>query len=100
MALVGYARVSSIEQDLSTQLEALKAANCKKIYSEKKSGSKSEGRDQLEACLDYMREGDTLVVTRIDRLSRSLYDLQHLDKKLKKRRAFISKQPANPTRYK
>ncbi|NOI26501.1 recombinase family protein [Vibrio mediterranei] len=83
MALVGYARVSSIEQDLSTQLEALKAANCKKIYSEKKSGSKSEGRDQLEACLDYMREGDTLVVTRIDRLSRSLYDLQHLVKKLK-----------------
>lgn len=83
MAFVGYARVSSIEQDLSTQLDSLKAANCKKIYSEKKSGTKSEDRDQLEACLDYMREGDTLVVTRIDRLSRSLYDLQSLIRKLK-----------------
>jgi DNA invertase Pin-like site-specific DNA recombinase len=56
----------------------LQSAGCKKIFAEKKSGTKHKDRTQLEACLDYLREGDTLMITRIDRLSRSLRDLQNL----------------------
>lgn len=78
MALVGYARVSTTDQDLTHQVEVLTAAGCRKIFSEKISGSKKEGRQAFDECLDYLREGDTLVVTRIDRLSRSLRDLQNL----------------------
>lgn len=83
MSLVGYARVSSTDQDLTIQNEALKSAGCEKVFAEKKSGVQQEGRTQLEACLDYLREGDTLIVTRIDRLSRSLRDLQNLIHDLK-----------------
>jgi DNA invertase Pin-like site-specific DNA recombinase len=78
MAIVGYARVSSTDQDLTVQLEALKAAGCTKVFSEKASGTSRNGRQELEALLDYVREGDTLVVMRIDRLARSLRDLQNL----------------------
>jgi DNA invertase Pin-like site-specific DNA recombinase len=60
MAVVGYARVSSTDQDLSIQLEALKAAGCcKRVWSEKASGTSRNGRKELEALLDYVREGDT-----------------------------------------
>ncbi len=83
MALVGYARVSTTDQDLSIQLETLQSAGCKKIFSEKMSGTQKKGRTKLEACLDYLREGDTLIVTRVDRLSRSLRDLQNLVYELK-----------------
>jgi DNA invertase Pin-like site-specific DNA recombinase len=83
MSLVGYARVSSADQDLAIQYAALKSAGCRKIFSEKKSGVSQKGRTQLESCLNYLREGDTLVVTRIDRLSRSLRDLQNLVHDLK-----------------
>ena len=78
MAIVGYARVSTTDQNLDIQLNALKSVKCDKIFSEKKSGTKQKGRTELESCLDYLREGDTLYVTRIDRLSRSLRDLQNL----------------------
>ncbi|KZY34791.1 DNA invertase [Oleiphilus sp. HI0043] len=78
MAMVGYARVSTIDQDLTLQKQSLTAAGCDKIFSEKQSATKTGGRKQLEACLDYLREGDILIVTRIDRLSRSLRDLQNL----------------------
>ena len=83
MALVGYARVSTTDQNLSIQYAALKSAQCKKIFSEKKSGTQKKGRTQLDACLHYLREGDTLIVTRVDRLSRSLRDLQNLAHDLK-----------------
>ena len=83
MSLIGYARVSTTDQDLTIQHAALKSAGCKKIFSEKKSGTQQEGRTQLDACLDYLRESDTLIVTRIDRLSRSLRDLQNLAHDLK-----------------
>ena len=53
-------------------------SKCEKIFSEKKSVTVEEGREQLVLCLDYVRNGDTLIVTKIDRLSRSLRDLQHL----------------------
>jgi len=72
MARVGYARVSSVGQSLAVQFDKLTA--CDKIYQEKKSGSASR-RPSLEACLEYVREGDTLVVTRLDRLARSTLHL-------------------------
>jgi len=89
MATVGYARVSTTDQDLSIQLSSLQAVQCKKIFSEKKSGNQKTGRQQLEACLDYLREGDTLIVTRIDRLSRSLRDLQNLVHQLKEKEIYL-----------
>lgn len=72
MALIGYARVSSVGQTLDVQLSKLK--DCDKIFQEKKSGSSSK-RARLDACLEYVREGDTLVVTRLDRLARSTLHL-------------------------
>ncbi|MCF7971171.1 MAG: recombinase family protein [Methylococcaceae bacterium] len=83
MALIGYARVSSTDQNYDLQIDALKNADCKKIFSEKISGTTID-RPELEACLDYLREGDTLLVTRIDRLARSLRDLQNLVYDLRK----------------
>jgi len=84
MALVGYARVSSTDQNYELQIEALKQAGCKKIFSEKISGTTID-RPELELCLDYLREGDTLLITRIDRLARSLRDLQNLVHDLKEK---------------
>ena len=79
---VGLARVSSIGQNLDSQLIALKEYGCEKIFQEKKSGTKREGREVLEECLEYVREGDEFVVTRIDRCSRSVLDLQLIIKQL------------------
>lgn len=73
--LVGYARVSSTGQSLEIQLAALAEAGCDKVFAEKKSGRSKADRDQLQECLDFVREGDTLVVTRLDRLARSVGDL-------------------------
>ena len=78
MALVGYARVSTLDQDTTTQEERLKAIGCEKIFSEKKSGTTQKDRTALKECLEYLREGDTLVFTKIDRLARSARDLQNL----------------------
>jgi DNA invertase Pin-like site-specific DNA recombinase len=72
--LVGYARVSTQEPDLALQLDALRGANCKKVFEEKASGAQRD-RPALKAALDYMREGDTLVVWKLDRLARSLKQL-------------------------
>ena len=72
MALVGYARVSSVGQSLDVQLDKL--AHCDKVFQEKKSGA-SDKRPRLQDCLEYIREGDTLVVTRLDRLARSTLHL-------------------------
>ena len=83
MALYGYARVSTVEQDLSIQETALKAAGCQIIRSEKQSGTRREGRTELQVLLDFLRSGDTLVVTRIDRLARSMKDLQDIVHELK-----------------
>ena len=73
--LIGYARVSSRTQSLDIQTDALTGAGCKKIYSEKITGTKTDGRDQLAKMLDFVREGDVLVITKLDRLARSLTDL-------------------------
>jgi hypothetical protein len=75
-ATYGYARVSTIDQDLGIQRAALKAAGCEIVREEKASGTKRDGRTELATLLDFLRPGDTLVVTRIDRLARSVKDLQ------------------------
>jgi DNA invertase Pin-like site-specific DNA recombinase len=82
MTRVGYARVSTREQDLTVQLEKLKG--CDKIYEEKLSGTHDK-RPKLNECLDYVREGDTLVVTRLDRLARSTLHLCEISKLLERK---------------
>lgn len=86
MALVGYARVSSVGQSLDVQLDKLKS--CGKIFQEKKSGT-SRTRLRLEACLEYVREGDTLVVTRLDRLARSTFHLCQIAARLEYKRVAL-----------
>jgi DNA invertase Pin-like site-specific DNA recombinase len=71
---IGYARVSTTDQDLALQLDALKASGCERIYEEKASGAK-EDRPELARALDHMRKGDVLVVWKLDRLARSLKQL-------------------------
>jgi DNA invertase Pin-like site-specific DNA recombinase len=72
--LVGYARVSTQDQNLALQLDALKAAGCEKLFTEKASGAQRD-RPELSAALSFMRKGDSLVVWRLDRLARSLPQL-------------------------
>lgn len=74
---VGYARVSKDEQSKDSQLDALKEAGCERIYQESYSG-KSKNRPELERMIDALREGDIVVVQRLDRLGRSLKDLIEL----------------------
>ena len=76
MAKIGYARVSTKDQNLDLQLEALKEVGCEKVFSEKKSGLRE--RPQLEAALAYLRPGDIFVVYKFDRIGRSLKDLLNI----------------------
>jgi DNA invertase Pin-like site-specific DNA recombinase len=85
----GYARVSTTDQDLSIQSNALKAAGCDVIRSEKVTGTTREGRMELATLLDFIREGDVLVVTRIDRLARSVGDLQDIVRAIKAKGASL-----------
>jgi DNA invertase Pin-like site-specific DNA recombinase len=85
MASYGYARVSTLDQDLTVQRQPLRAAGCSVIRAEKASGSRRDGRTELQVLLDFVQPGDTLVVTRIDRLARSLKDLQDIVHELKNR---------------
>lgn len=72
MALIGYARVSTQDQDLSAQLEALQAAGCERIYHGKQSGKSDDNQKKLQELIDYVRHGDTVVLTKLDRMGRSL----------------------------
>ena len=83
MKCIGYARVSSVGQSLDVQLEKLK--DCKKIFQERQTGI-TDNRPQLVACLDYVREGDTLVVTRLDRLARSTLHLCKIADELERKK--------------
>lgn len=80
-SIVGYARVSSTGQDYQTQVDRLTAAGATKIFSEKQSGL-DDDRPELAKCLDYVREGDTLIVTKLDRLARSASHLHKIADKL------------------
>ena len=87
MAKVGYARVSSVGQNPSVQLSKLK--QCDKIFHETKSGTLHQ-RPQLQACLEYVREGDTLVVTRLDRLARSTLHLCQIAEQLQRKQVNLA----------
>lgn len=82
MAMIGYARVSSVGQSLEVQRDKLK--ECQKIYAEKHSGT-TRTRPKLKECLEYVRDGDILVITRLDRLARSTLDLCEIAKLLEKK---------------
>ena len=84
---IGYARVSSVHQDYSTQEARLKAAGCEVVRAEKASGKSLEGRDELAAIIGFMRPGDELVVVKLDRLGRSTRDVLNLVYELEKRGA-------------
>lgn len=83
MAKYGYARVSSSGQDLTLQIKALEDYGCDAIRQEKVSGTSIKNRDELNTLLEFLRAGDELVITRIDRLARSIRDLQNIVHTLK-----------------
>lgn len=83
MAKIGYARVSTKNQNLDLQIDALKKAGCDKIFFEKKSAVKE--RAEFQRCLEYLRDGDTLVVWKLDRLGRTMKQLINLIEDLKER---------------
>ena len=89
MTIIGYARVSTTDQDLTIQLAALNAAGCEVIRQEKASGTTIAGRQELRTLLEFIRAGDTLIVTRIDRLARSIADLQDIVRTLRTKGAAL-----------
>jgi DNA invertase Pin-like site-specific DNA recombinase len=80
MPRIGYARVSSVGQSLEVQLEKLDVAKCDRVYQEKRSGRTAD-RPEFQSCMNYLREGDTLIITRLDRLARSVVHLAQLGKR-------------------
>ena len=89
MTVIGYARVSTTDQSLEIQEAALRAAGCEVIRSEKRSGTTTTGRAELQTVLDFLRSGDVLMVTRIDRLARSIGDLQDIVRAVKAKGATL-----------
>src|SRR3546814_9798179 len=87
MAKVGYARVSTSGQSLDVQREKLK--DCDKLFQEKRSGLDG-ARPELKRCLEYVREGDTLVITKLDRLARSTSHLYAIHEELKRKSVALS----------
>jgi DNA invertase Pin-like site-specific DNA recombinase len=90
MARIGYARVSTIEQGTALQVAALTAAKCDVIREEKVSGSTTQGRTELATVLAFLQKGDVLIVTRIDRLARSMVDLQSIVTTIKEKGASLA----------
>ena len=85
MAIVGYARVSSSGQSLAVQLDKLSDAGCSEIFQEKRSGLTAQ-RPELKECLRFVRKGDVLVITRLDRLARSTLDFHKIVQELDERK--------------
>ncbi|HTP65181.1 MAG TPA: recombinase family protein [Geobacteraceae bacterium] len=85
MATIGYARVSTDDQNLDAQLEQLNAAGCKRIYREKMSGVKQD-RPELAAMLDYVREEDIVIVCKLDRIARNTRHLLEIVELLEKKK--------------
>jgi len=90
MARIGYARVSTLDQDLDVQLTRLKAEGCSIIRPEKLSGGSREGRAELATVIEFLRPGDELVVTRLDRLGRDTRDVLNLIHDVEQRGAFVT----------
>lgn len=87
--IIGYARVSADDQDCSIQEEALRSAGCTIIRSEKHTGTTTAGRTELATVISFVRPGDTLMVTRIDRLARSVADLEQIVAQLREKGAHL-----------
>jgi DNA invertase Pin-like site-specific DNA recombinase len=87
--IVGYARVSSTGQSLDVQLDKLTAYGCTKVFAEKRSGRQADSRPELQACLCFIREGDTLVITKLDRMARSVLDLAKIADQLKQKQVAL-----------
>jgi DNA invertase Pin-like site-specific DNA recombinase len=87
--LFGYARVSTTDQDLALQREVLERAGANPIFDEKASGTKRDGRTELQRVLSILREGDALVVTRLDRLGRSMRDLANIAHEIEQAEAHL-----------
>ena len=79
---IGYARVSSTGQSLEIQLEQLNNAGCEKVFSEKLSGTSTAKRKELQLCIDFCRDGDVLIISKLDRLARSTTDLLNIIQQL------------------
>jgi DNA invertase Pin-like site-specific DNA recombinase len=79
---VGYGRASTTDQSVAIQEEQLRAAGCTEVFSEKKSGTSRAGREQLDLALRFVRRGDVFMVTRLDRLARSISDLSRIIEEL------------------
>ncbi|ESY77460.1 resolvase [Mesorhizobium sp. LNHC220B00] len=90
MSRIGYARVSTVDQDLDTQVTKLKAEGCSIIRSEKVSGASRDGRPELATIIDFLRPGDELVVTRLDRLGRDTRDVLNLIHECEQRGAHVT----------
>ncbi|WP_316358662.1 recombinase family protein [Devosia sp.] len=90
MARIGYARVSSIDQDLDIQIAKLKAEGCEIVRSEKVSGVSRDDRVELETVIQFLRPGDELVVARLDRLGRDTRDVLNLIHECEQRQAFVT----------
>ena len=90
MARIGYARVSTLDQDLEVQQARLKAEGCNIIRSEKVSGASRDGRTELATVIEFLRPGDELVVTRLDRLGRDTRDVLNLIHDCEQRGAFVT----------
>lgn len=90
MARIGYARVSTLDQDLEGQLSHLAAEGCTLIRSEKVSGSSREGRTELATVIEFLRAGDELMVARLDRLGRDTRDVLNIIYEVEQRGAFVT----------
>jgi DNA invertase Pin-like site-specific DNA recombinase len=97
MSRIGYARVSTLDQDTAIQVAALHAARCDVIREEQASGTTTTGRPELATVLAFLRPGDALVVTRIDRLARSIGDLQTIVRTVREKGAVLecTEQPVD-----
>lgn len=90
MTKIGYARVSTIDQDFDNQQQRLKAEGCAIVRAEKVSGASREGRAELATIIDFLREGDELMVTRLDRLGRDTRDVLNIVHECEQRGAFVT----------
>lgn len=79
---IGYARVSTADQNLDNQIAALNEYGCEKVFQEKLSGKSADNREQLQQALEFVRAGDVLAISKLDRMARSVLDLNIIAKRL------------------